>query len=233
MCEPTTLIAATTTALTAASGIASAAGQYSSARAANEAKVNDYKRQLRIREIEWDRSLADYGNRLTEAEEQLDENFLAASRGYAAEQSQLNDIFNQASVSLQNDFVKMMESQKYYGEGVTARRLGSRELAAFGRSQALTASNLVRATEAYSQDVSRIRSQLKAANRKTFAPVQFKPIPGLPPVKPDVDMTGANLQVFGNLTSTASSALGTYTELGGSFPWEKKTTYTPNTGQAA
>lgn len=220
------------TALTAAGGITSAVGGLASAGAAKTAEVNNYKRQLQIRAIEWDRARADYGNRVAEAEEQLDENFLAASRGYAAEQSQLNDIFNQASVSLQNDFVKMMESQKYYGEGPTARRLEAKQLAAFGRSQALTASNLVRATEAYSQDVSRIRSQLKAANRKTFAPVQFKPIPGLPPVKPDVDMTGANLQFFGDLASTASSAVGTYSELGGTFPWEQKTTYTSNKGQA-
>ena len=192
MCEPVTL-------LTAAAGTASAVGGLASAGAQKTAEVNNYKRQLKIREIEWDRSRASYGQKVSEAKEQLDENFMAASRGFAAEQSQLNDLYNQASVNLQNDFVKIAQSQKYYGSGKTAQRLAARDMAAFGRSQALTASNLVRAGESYDNDVANIRQQLKSANRKTVAPVMFKPQPGLPPVKPNTDMTGANLSFLGSM----------------------------------
>ncbi len=143
-----------------------------------------------------------YSQKVSEANEQLDENFMAASRGFAAEQSQLNDLYNQASVTLQNDFTKIAEQSKYYGEGKTAQRLAAKNMAAFGRAQALTASNLVRAGERYGDDVANIRQQLKSANKKTIAPVMFKPQPGLPPVKPNTDMTGANLSFLGSMVGT-------------------------------
>lgn len=195
MCEPTTI-------LTAAAGTASAMGGLASAGAQKKAEVNNYKRQLQIRSIEWDRSRAMYSQKVSEANEQLDENFMAASRGFAAEQSQLNDLYNQASVTLQNDFTKIAEQSKYYGEGKTAQRLAAKNMAAFGRAQALTASNLVRAGERYGDDVANIRQQLKSANKKTIAPVMFKPQPGLPPVKPNTDMTGANLSFLGSMIGT-------------------------------
>ena len=194
--------------LTAASTGLSAAGGLASASAEKTASVNNYKRQLKIREIEWDRSRATYGQKVSEANEQLDENFMAASRGFAAEQTQLNDLYNQASVSLQNDFVKIAEKSKYYGSGKTADRLAARDMAAFGRSQALLASNLVRAGESYDNDVANIRQQLKSANRKTVAPVMFKPQPGLPPVKPNTDMTSANLGALGTLVGGATQIVG-------------------------
>ncbi len=192
MCEPVTL-------LTAAAGTAKAVGGLASAGAQKKAEVNNYKRQLKIREIEWDRSRASYGQKVSEAKEQLDENFMAASRGFAAEQSQLNDLYNQASVKLQNDFIKIAQSQKYYGSGKTAKRLAAKDMAAFGRAQALTASNLSELVKANDNDVANIRQQLKSANRKTVAPVMFKPQPGLPPVKPNTDMTGANLSFLGSM----------------------------------
>jgi len=195
VCEPVTL-------LTAAAGTASAVGGLASAGAQKKAEVNNYKRQLQIRSIEWDRTRATYGQKVSEAKEQLDENFMAASRGFAAEQSQLNDLYNQASVNLQNDFAKIATQSKFYGEGKTAQRLAMRDMQAFGRAQALTASNLVRAGESYDTDVANIRQQLKSANRKTVAPVMFKPQPGLPPVKPNTDMTGANLSFLGSMIGT-------------------------------
>ena len=192
MCEPTTI-------LTGVSAAASAGGQLAGASAENRAKANNYKRQLAIREIEWDRSRAEYATRATRAEEQLDENFLAASRGYGAEQQQLNALYDQASVSLQNDFIKLAEKGNYFGTGITADRLGARGMAELSRKRALIASNLVRGADSYRNDVANIRNRLKAANRKTLAPVQFQPIPGLPPVKPDMDMTGALLGAAGTL----------------------------------
>ncbi len=208
--------------LTAASTALSTAGGLAGASAEKTASVNNYKRQLKIREIEWDRSRAMYGQKVSEANEQLDENFMAASRGFAAEQTQLNDLYNQASVSLQNDFVKIAEKSKYYGSGKTADRLAARDMAAFGRSQALLASNLVRAGESYDNDVANIRQQLKSANRKTVAPVMFKPQPGLPPVKPNTDMTAANLGALGTIAGGVATGLDQYATLNdGDMPWEK------------
>lgn len=212
MCEPTTI-------LTGVSAVASAGGQLAGASAQNRAAANDYKRQLAIREIEWDRARAEYAHNVTRAEEQLDENFLAASRGYGAEQQQLNALFDQASVSLQSEFVKLAEKRGFYGTGKTADRLAARDMAEFGRAQALTSSNLVRGRDSYKNDVANIRNKLKAANRKTLAPVQFQPIPGLPPVKPDMDMTSALFSAAGTLIG---GGLDTYNQGVKMELWGKK-----------
>jgi len=206
VCEPTLILGGVSTA-------ASAAGTLAGASAQNRAAANNYKRQLAIREIEWDRSRAEYAHNVTRAEEQLDENFLAASRGYGAEQQQLNALFDQASVSLQSEFVKLAEKRGFYGTGRTADRLAARDIAEFGRSQALTSANLVRGRDSFRNDVANIRSKLKAANRKTLAPVQFQPIPGLPPVKPDMDMTSALFSAAGTLAGGISGGIDKYHEL--------------------
>ena len=199
--------------------VASAAGTVSSAAAGKKAEAKAYKRQLHIRRIEWDRSRAEYAHNVTRAEEQLDENFMAASRGYGAEQQQLNALFDQASVSLQSDFIKMAKQGKFYGTGKTADRLAAQDLAAFGRAQALTSSNLVRGMDSFQNDVAAIRSKLKAANRRTLAPVEFKPIPGLKPVRPNMDITPALLQAGGQL---AQGAVGTYNQGKEMELWGKK-----------
>ena len=201
----------------------SAVGGLASAGAQKRAEVEKYKRELKLREIDWDGTRNEYARNTIEMQEQVDENFLAASRGYAAEQTQLNDIFNQATVAFQDDFVKLMEAQKFMGSGATARRLEGRNLAAFGRSQALTASNLVRARESYDSDVGSLRRQLLEANRKAYAPVKFKPIPGLAPIKPDTDMTGANLAFMGSMAGTAATGLEGYAKMNdGRMPWSPK-----------
>ena len=95
----------------------SAVGGLASAGAQKRAEVEKYKRELKLREIDWDGTRNEYARNTVEMQEQVDENFLAASRGYAAEQTQLNDIFNQATVAFQDDFVKLMEAQKFMGSG--------------------------------------------------------------------------------------------------------------------
>ena len=87
------------------------------------AEVNDYKRKLAIRRINWDGQRALYGTRVAEYETTLTENLLSASRAYADEQSRLNDLFDQASVQSQEAFAQLAESQKDFGSGKTADRL--------------------------------------------------------------------------------------------------------------
>ena len=112
-----------------------------------------------------------------------------------------------------------MEAQSSWNWSYSSTTQG-RNLAAFGRSQALTASNLVRARESYDSDVGNLRRQLLEANRKAYAPVKFKPIPGLAPIKPDTDMTGANLAFMGSMVGTAATGLEGYAKLNdGRMPW--------------
>ena len=177
------------------------------------AEVNNYKRQLGIRRVKWDGQRALYGTRVAEYETTLTENLLSASRAYADEQSRLNDLFDQASVQSQEAFAQLVESQKDFGSGKTSERLESRNLAKFGRNQALMASNLIRARESYQSNVESIRERLRATNRNAYSKVQFKPQPGFAPVKPNTDMTAANMAFLGGIASAAATGISTYNQL--------------------
>tara|TARA_R100000406_G_scaffold96122_2_gene92730 strand:- start:1974 stop:2765 length:792 start_codon:yes stop_codon:yes gene_type:complete len=197
-------------------GVGAATSAFGGLKAASDqktAEVNNYKRKLGIRRVKWDGQRALYGTRVAEYETTLTENLLSASRAYADEQSRLNDIFDQASVQLQDAFDKLAQSQKDFGSGKTSERLESRNLAKFGRNQALMASNLIRARESYQSNVESIRERLRATNRNAYSKVQFKPQPGFAPVKPNTDMTAANMAFLGGIASAAASGISVHNQL--------------------
>ncbi len=194
-------------------GAASAFGGLKSAADQKTAEVNNYKRQLQIRSIKWDGQRAMYGTRLAEYDTTVQENVLSASRAYADEQSRLNDLFKQADTKGLDAFTRLMENMRGYGSGRTAQRREARDLAKYGRSQALATSNLLRAHENYQSRVEGIREKLRTTNRGAYAKVQFKPQPGVPPVKPNVDMTAANLSFIGGIASAVGSGISTYSSL--------------------
>ena len=227
MCEPVSL------GLMAAGQAASAFGGLKAAGDEKTAAVNKYKRELGIRRVKWDGQRSLYGTRVAEYETQVAENVLSSSRAYADEQSRLNDVFSEASTQAQEAFAQLSENQKDFGSGKTADRLEARNLAKFGRNQALTASNLIRARESYQSNVENIRERLRSTNRNAYSKVQFKPQPGFAPIKPNTDMTAANMQFLGGIASAASSGIGAYNSLkapdvgsfGGSSPQDF---YKPN-----
>ena len=194
-------------------GAASAFGGLKSAADQKTAEVNDYKRKLAIRRVKWDGQRALYGTRVAEYETTLTENLLSASRAYADEQRRLNDLFDQAYVQLQDAFDQLAQGQKDFGSGKTSERLESRNLAKFGRNQALMASNLIRARESYQSNVEGIREKLRATNRNAYSKVQFKPQPGFAPVKPNTDMTAANMAFLGGTASSVDYGFNTYNQL--------------------
>jgi len=197
----------------AVGGAASAVGGLKSAADQKTAEVNNYKRQLQIRSIKWDGQRVLYGTRLAEFDTTVEENVLTASRGYADEQTRLSNLFKQADTAGLEAFTRLMENGRNYGTGRTAKRREARNLAKFGRSQALVTSNLLRAHENYQSRVEGIREKLRTTNRGAYAKVQFKPQPGVPPVKPNVDMTAANLSFIGGIASAVGSGISTYGSL--------------------
>jgi hypothetical protein len=208
VCDPVTL------GVTAAvGGAAQAVGGLKSAADQKTAEVNNYKRKLQIRRINWDGQRAMYGTKLAEYDTTVQENVLSASRAYADEQSRLNDLFKQADSAALDAFARVMENMRYVGSGKTAQRREARDLAKYGRDQAMVASNLIRAHESYQSRVEGIREKLRTTNRGAYSKVQFKPQPGVPPVKPNVDMTAANLAFIGGMASAVSSGFSTYNSL--------------------
>ena len=208
MCDPVTL------GVTAAvGGAAQAVGGLKSAADQKTAEVNNYKRQLQIRRTKWDGQRALYGTKLAEYETTIQENALSASRAFADEQTRLNNLFKQADSAALDAFTRVMENMRYIGSGKTARRREARDLAKFGRDQAMVASNLIRAHESYQSRVEGIRERLRSTNRGAYSKVQFRPQPGVAPVKPNVDMTAANMAFIGGMASAVGTGFSTYNSL--------------------
>ena len=179
-------------ALTAGSGILSAVGGHQSASAAaranNEAAINNYEYQIAQRENEWRQTLTAWGHKKIQYEAQTGENFMAANRGYSQEQQRLNEIYQKAAFTNQDQLAKMLSSQGKNlasgAQGQSAQRSNAMMLAALGRSQAQTAASLTSARNAYTTRVDGIRDELTSANREAFSSVALKPVAGIAPPAP-------------------------------------------------
>ena len=87
--------------------VSSAIGQHQSASAQaaaqNQAAINNYKYQLKVRERKWDQTRHVYGRKIQQFKETVDENQMAAARGYAAAQSVTSTISSQKLLLIKRD----------------------------------------------------------------------------------------------------------------------------------
>ena len=96
-------------------GVLGAVGRHQSAQAAidaqNKAAINNYKYQVAQRENEWRQTMTAWGHKRLQYKAQVDENFLGAQRGYTQEQVRLNEIYQKARFSNQDQLNKMLQAQ--------------------------------------------------------------------------------------------------------------------------
>ena len=112
-------------AISAISGIAGAVGSHQSQSAAiaaqNKAAINNYKYQVAQRENEWRQTLTAWGHKKLQYKATVEENFLGAQKGYQAEQQKLNEIYQKARFTNQDQLNKMLAQQ---GTNYAAGRTG-------------------------------------------------------------------------------------------------------------
>ena len=107
---------------------------------------------------------------------------------YMGLQVRTNEQFRQAAFQSQaslNRLVSDSRSSAAAGQtGKTAERFDVASLAAFGREQAIRASNLTRSIEAQKLDQTNVRRQLENANNQAYQSVAVAPVPGRRPAPP-------------------------------------------------
>ena len=173
-------------------GILGAAGSFTQsamgASASNEASIRQYKHDLAIREGNWNKEQSVYRNRIVDYKNEYDENYSAAGRAYSAEQTRMNEMFDQVAFQKQDMLTQLLQSQGQLGAsekyGKSAARMNTATLGAFGRNNAIIAANLASASNAMQQRNEDTRLQLQGANNKAWSQVAVQPTATMAPDAP-------------------------------------------------
>jgi len=222
MCEPISLGIAS-----AASGAMGAIGSHQSASAQasaqNAAAINNYKYQLKVRERNWDQTRNVYSTKLHQYDQTIDENQMAAARGYQSAQMNLTEQFKQAAFSQESRLAKLVRSQGNFAAagrtGRSADRLGAEQMMQFGRSNAVMAENLMTGQNKYNAATENIYRQQLSADRKAYSNVAIAPQPGVAPVRPVMTPGPSGLSLASGLLGAATSGVSTADQMtpGGLF----------------
>ena len=164
------------------------------AKARNAAARRNWERQMEIRKRQWFQQLSVYGAKVNKYTTQLNENDLAANRGYAQAQAALGAQRSKALADSESKFIQYIKEKagKTSASGMTGRsaaRIEMMEFAAFGRKQGDLAFKLIKSREAYQTQVEGIRNQQKSARNKLFGDVMFTPVASVPPNYPPMENT--------------------------------------------
>lgn len=184
----------------------------SAAKARNRAAIREYERRLEIRKRKWFQDLSIYGAKVNKYTTDLNENDLAANRGYAQAQAALGRAQSKALAQSQDKFIEYVSTKlgKNIASGATGRgvaRLERMDFAKFGRAQADLAFKLTRSGEAYQSQVEAIRNQQKSQRNQLFGSVMFTPVASVPPNAPQMENTSMPI-LQGFLGAAASFAGG-------------------------
>lgn len=207
--------------LSMASSAAQTSAQNDAIRAQNEAKMSNYKTQLRIRDKRYKQDQNIYANKLGTYNLQLRENELAASKAYASQQQRMNDLYKSYAFGLFDEQIKMTSNAgKAAAAGKTGRsaaRLNRASERVFLRSKAKGLATLK--SGAIAQDVASrsIADQLRISNRNAWTSVAIAPLQPEPlevPVQaPGVNSTVAGLSMLSSGISGAQQGYGFGTNL--------------------
>lgn len=159
--------------------------------AQNRASRQGYFRAIEQQNIEWNNTLKIWNQRLDQYDKQLKRNMDAAygyGGAYMGLQVRTNEDFRQAAFQSQaslNKLYQTLGASAAAGQtGKTAERFDVASLAAFGREQAIRASNLTSSIDAQKLDQTNVRRQLENANNQAYQSVAVAPVPGRRPAPP-------------------------------------------------
>lgn len=220
-------------AASALSGMMGTFGKYNQeaaqAAAVNKQRADQYKYQLSQVEREGINRANIYRQKLSQYGQKDREYQRAYGRGLEDSQAQLNETYAQARFSTLNQQISLaqqMGAAQARGRGVSANRAGAMAMADYGRGQALTMDNLLRARYATTRTNERLRDQLISAQRQSYADVALKPMMPIAPPKPVFQSGPSQMSLLSGLATNAlsgvSAGLGFKEDIGaGNDSWDK------------
>ena len=189
----------------------------SQARARNRAAIQSYEHALRVRKHEWYQQLSVWGAKRNQYFQDINENDLAAQRGYAQAQVGLNRVWEGAMQSNEQALIKYLQNHgKYTAAGRTGRsidRLGTLEIGQLERHAGKQLFAMTRAKHSFTENVENIRNQQLSHRNKLQARVTFAPMPDLAPPPPQME----NESAMPGMLMAAASGLMSYGMAGGKF----------------
>ncbi len=186
-------------------------GGMQAARARNAAAKRQYEAALEQRKRNYLQNLSIYSAKVNKYTIDLNENDLAANRGYAKAQSELNNIRGKALASSESAYMKMVREKmgKVAAGGQTGRsaaRLEKMVAAEYGRKIGRLTFALTKSREAFNENVEGIRRKQMSARNKLFSNVAFVPVPGMAPPPPVMENT--SMPLLTSIAGAASDAFG-------------------------
>ena len=187
----------------------------SKARAANRAAIQSYEHALQVRKHEWYQQLSVWGAKRNKYFTDINENDLAAQRGYSQAQVGLNRVFEGAAQNNEQALIQYLQKHgQLTAKGRTGRsvdRLNTLELGKLERFAGRQAFQLTRSREEFKQNVEDIRSRQISGRSRLQANVTFAPMPDLAPPPPQLQ----NESAMGGILMAGVGGLMAYSKAGG------------------
>ena len=199
-------------------------------KAENRRRIREYERALEIRKRNWFQQLSIYSAKVNKYNIDLNENDLAAQRGYAKAQSNLRSLEGRVVAQNETKFrelvSKKLGKRRASGQtGRSVRRGETLDMAAYGRYTGRQAFGISMAREKFKENVENIRRKQVSARRGLFSQVAFNPVPSIAPNPPELRGTGmvmmnAMLGAAGSLASIGGQDMGAPTGDGIDFNYD-------------
>jgi hypothetical protein len=198
--------------LSAAQGAFGAISGFQQTQAQNKAAIEQYKYALAQRKHDWMNRLSVWGHKRVDYFNQKDENYSAAGRAYAAEQTKLNEAYQSAAFQQQGALAELIQGRGSIAAtgrtGRSVKKMDQAMLAAYGRNNATVAANLASARNAMIRKNEQTRQELRGANNKAWSEVALAPVLGVAPPKPQ--LTDGRGQLALGLLGAAVSGIGAF-----------------------
>ena len=179
----------------AAGSILGGIGQAKAIKAENARRIREYERALEIRKRNWFQQLSVYGAKVNKYNIDLNENDLAAQRGYAKAQANIRSLEGRVVAQNETKFRELVSKKlgrrRASGQtGRSVRRGETLDMAAYGRYTGRQAFGVSMAREKFKENVENIRRRQVSARRGLYSSVAFNPVPSIAPNPPELRGTG-------------------------------------------
>ena len=170
-------------------------GQAQAIKAENRRRIREYERQLELRKRNWYQQLSVYSAKVNKYNIDLNENDLAAQRGYAKAQSNLRSLEGKVVAQNEQKFRELVSKKlgrrRASGQtGRSVRRGETLDMAEYGRYTGRQAFGVSMAREKFKENVENIRRKQVSSRRQLFSSVAFNPVPSIAPNPPELRGTG-------------------------------------------
>ncbi len=186
-------------------------GQAQAIKAENARRVREYERAIEMRKRNWYQQLSVYSAKVNKYNIDLNENDLAAQRGYAKAQANLRSLEGKVVAQNETKFRELVSKKlgrrRASGQtGRSVRRGETLDMASYGRYTGRQAFGVSMAREKFKENVESIRRKQVSDRRSLFSQVAFNPVPSLAPEPPQLRGTGMVMMnaMLGAATSLAS-----------------------------